>query len=984
MKKNKESLLPNRIMYSAISRNFYAVFTPFILLLCVTVILLFRQEQQSREGAMHLHLEQVASQAVRQVCHAQRLVLEDLLLLANGHELRRYVENGIRDGHAVAEHWRQFMLQRQRYRQLRFLDGQGVEQVRLDFDGQQARPVAPEQFPDPQSRHAFREAMALAPGQVYASPIEWDAGQAPHAQSSAAMIRYATQITDSRGMVRGVLVVDYLAAQLLEPLRGLQNSLVDGVGLIPAHGHWLIGPPTAAEQDVSQPDGGAPRLEPVPAWLGQLIARGEYGTHVHDGTMSIIKSMKAQDLHPVSSPDDRHMAVSGCQGALVLQLGKDRFLQITGQQGQHLLLWLLVASAVLLLTLLFATVAWRQSRALIESRIHQRLADEQSGFLRAVMDSIGDGLLIVDGEGRVLERNPAAQLLFAGMADDGGSDHLGHYLSVNEEGGLHPGHFEVELPSRDGAVAMLDVAVYSLEDGCSIVLMRDVTERLTAQQQMRLLSSALAQTDDMVLIAGQDGRIEYANRALQRATGSAEHELIGRQLDELPAAGAAFLHEAAWDALNAGSSWRDIIPFCRRDGELFYVERTINPLQHAPGEGGHFIITARDITERQEAADRLSLHEKHTPLAVIRLDRALAIEQWNPAATRIFEYGGMEVLGRNILDMMAGSQRAEAERFLRRVLDGQAAERVTLEGQTKSGRRIFCDWYVNPIRTPAGEIRGLAGLVQDVTESQQNRRALLALNRTLEERVRMRTQELEQSNRELEAFSYSVSHDLKAPLRSVREFSQLLMTTYGDLLEPRAVDFLQRIHRAGLRMGELIDDLLELSQLTRQPLHLQPVELGEIAREIAADLLAGAVGRKVEWRIADPMPASADPRLIRILLENLLGNAWKFSRGEALACIEFGCSRQGMEVIYHVRDNGAGFDMRYSAQLFTPFHRLHSDREFEGSGIGLATVQRIIHRHGGRIWAESEPGHGATFYFTLKPATENDVSETTAAAAAGR
>jgi signal transduction histidine kinase len=225
--------------------------------------------------------------------------------------------------------------------------------------------------------------------------------------------------------------------------------------------------------------------------------------------------------------------------------------------------------------------------------------------------------------------------------------------------------------------------------------------------------------------------------------------------------------------------------------------------------------------------------------------------------------------------------------------------------------------------------------------------------------------ELEAANRQLEAFSYSVSHDLRAPLRSMSGFSDVLIQDYGEKLDDEARKYLGYIKESSQLMAQLIDDLLKLSHITRDEVHMEAVDLSDLARSIADGLKKREQERRVEFFIAQGMLAQGDRRLLGIALENLLGNAWKFTGKTPSPRIEIGTSREGEAVAYFVRDNGAGFDMRYADKLFQPFQRLHKSTDFPGSGIGLATVQRIIQRHGGRVWAEGKAGQGATFYFTL-------------------
>ncbi len=236
--------------------------------------------------------------------------------------------------------------------------------------------------------------------------------------------------------------------------------------------------------------------------------------------------------------------------------------------------------------------------------------------------------------------------------------------------------------------------------------------------------------------------------------------------------------------------------------------------------------------------------------------------------------------------------------------------------------------------------------------------------------------ELEATNRELEAFSYSVSHDLRAPLRSIDGFSQILLEDYADELDEEGRGYLGRVRGASQRMGRLIDDLLGLSRVTRGSMRRERVDLSALAREVAESLRDSKPERAVEFLIEDELEVYGDARLVRVALENLLGNAFKFTGKEPEARIEFGVDPEltlrGRVPVYYVRDNGAGFDMAYAGKLFGAFQRLHGQDEFDGTGIGLATVQRVVHRHGGRIWAEGEVGEGATFYFTLRPGLQFD------------
>ena len=266
-------------------------------------------------------------------------------------------------------------------------------------------------------------------------------------------------------------------------------------------------------------------------------------------------------------------------------------------------------------------------------------------------------------------------------------------------------------------------------------------------------------------------------------------------------------------------------------------------------------------------------------------------------------------------------------------------------------------------------LEGLAAGADDYLVKPFSGKALLARVRSSLALAKLRKEsadKLAEANRELEAFSYSVSHDLRAPLRAIDGFSKALLNEHSDKLDDQGRRYLDRVRSATQRMAELIDDLLSLSRITRSPLTREKADLSAISRKILTDLGTREPERKVEWMVADGLSAEADARLVTVLLENLLGNAWKFTSKQAAARIEVGCEQRAAEpTIFVVRDNGAGFNMEYVKKLFAPFQRLHAAADFQGTGIGLATVHRVVTRHGGRIWGEGVPNQGATFYFTL-------------------
>jgi light-regulated signal transduction histidine kinase (bacteriophytochrome) len=269
------------------------------------------------------------------------------------------------------------------------------------------------------------------------------------------------------------------------------------------------------------------------------------------------------------------------------------------------------------------------------------------------------------------------------------------------------------------------------------------------------------------------------------------------------------------------------------------------------------------------------------------------------------------------------------------------------------------------ITDPEGNFLMSRSIIFDITERKQAEEEIQKLNQELEQRVVERTSQLQSANKELEAFSYSVSHDLRAPLRSIDGFSQILLEEYQGKVDEQGKNYLQRIRFSTQRMAQLIDDMLTLSRINRSEMNIQEVDLSRIVQEITGELRENHHERQVEFIIGEGIKARGDGHLLRIVLENLIGNAWKFTSNHPTARIEFGMQLQNEMTAYFVRDDGAGFDMKYAQKLFGAFQRLHTSSEFPGTGIGLATVMRIIHRHGGKVWAEGEVEKGAIFYFTI-------------------
>lgn len=338
----------------------------------------------------------------------------------------------------------------------------------------------------------------------------------------------------------------------------------------------------------------------------------------------------------------------------------------------------------------------------------------------------------------------------------------------------------------------------------------------------------------------------------------------------------------------------------------------------------------------------------------------------NPAWHDITGREAGATLGTQAIDCIAPEHRELFAAWQHRLSHGEVGScRYAVQLIRADGTLCWIELTQHASFDHEGQYLGTAGTFDDINERRRIERELDDYRLHLEELVAMRTDALQAANKELEAFSYSVSHDLRAPLRRVNGFSHMLEEDFSDRLDDTGREYLRRIRLAVETMDHLIEALLGLAKVSRAPLAPKTLDLSAIAQEMADDLVASEPLRAVDIRIQPDISAEADPGLMRVVMQNLINNAWKYSSKAGRAMIEFGADVQPDRTVYYVRDNGVGFDMAHTSKLFGAFQRLHSDKEFEGTGVGLATVQRIVHRHGGEIWAESAVGNGATFHFTL-------------------
>jgi PAS domain S-box-containing protein len=496
---------------------------------------------------------------------------------------------------------------------------------------------------------------------------------------------------------------------------------------------------------------------------------------------------------------------------------------------------------------------------------------------------------------------------------------------------------------------------------------------VSVERENRKFQSFFETAPDAMVIANKDGKIIFVNAQTVRMFGYLRSEMLDQKVEMLlpvrfrgkhPGHRSGFFHDPKIRSMGAGLELYAL----RKDGTEFPVEISLSPLET---EEGVLVSSAiRDITQRKQAEEALRRSDERLRLlvtgvkdyAILMLDPEGRVITWNDGAERIKGYRAEEILGEHFSKFYAPEAAAEGKPALELRI---AIERGRFEEEgwrvRKDGTRFWANVVITALFDESGRLRGFGKVTRDISE---RKRAKEEGDRQREELAHSNA-ELMIANDELESFSYSVSHDLRAPLRTIDGFSHALLEDCADRLNDEERSHLNRIRAATQRMGLLIDDLLSLSQITRTCMHIQSFDISALARSIANDLRTTQPERQIELHIEAGLTATADPGLARIALENLLSNAWKFTSKRLVAHVEFGRTQIAGTLVFFVRDDGAGFEAAYADRLFGAFQRLHTTREFAGTGIGLATVQRIVKRHRGRIWAEGEVDCGAIFYFTF-------------------
>jgi PAS domain S-box-containing protein len=619
--------------------------------------------------------------------------------------------------------------------------------------------------------------------------------------------------------------------------------------------------------------------------------------------------------------------------------------------------------------------------------------------LRAVFSSEPHCVKVVDVDGRLTDINPAGvrmleadsreQVLGCTVSDHVHPDDRAAFIALHRRAlAGHSGQLRFRIRGARGTQRWVESRTVQLRGApgmppSALSVTVDITDQRAAQEALRAQAQMLDAIGQAVIATDTAGEVIYANRMACELYRWPREEMLGRPIHEVTvpvhARGQA---DRILQELGQGGSFDGEFPVRRRDGSVFDAHVTTTPFYAEDGRIAGYVGISYDLTERKQV--QLRIERSNRALQMLSRCNELVARSESEAALAqgvcdaILEIGGFRSV------QLAYAAHEEREAFAVRAQAGDPLPEPAgaptglpgvvrlplLEREQPFGVMLLATTDAREV--PPDELQLLRELASDVglgllnlRARDERRRIREALNAELEERVRQRTAELEAANRDLAAFSYSVSHDLRSPLAGINGFAGLLASMAGPLPE-RARHAIDRIQASGRRMEDLIEGLLMMARLSRGELQMQCVDLSELAAELAQEIASAAPREGVQWVLQPGLSAHGDPRLLRQVLANLLGNAWKFTSRRPHARIEFGrLADEAGQAVFFVRDDGPGFETAYADKLFGTFQRLHKESEFPGTGIGLATVQRILQRHGGHVWADAPAQGGAVFYFAL-------------------
>ena len=576
---------------------------------------------------------------------------------------------------------------------------------------------------------------------------------------------------------------------------------------------------------------------------------------------------------------------------------------------------------------------------------------------------------------------------------------------------------------KDGAIFYSEIKgnlVFLENEPMFLAIVRDISDRIDIKERLSVSEDnykLLAENiQDVIWTLTPDLKVSYVSPSIEKMRGFTAEEVMEQTLEELVLPHSieivrhlinSFFVSLEQGAPDKEAKTVEIEQMCK-DGSTIWSEVLVTPFFDENDRFKFFLGVSRNITERiadrkekEQLQNQLRLQWQRMPIGFIVWDKNSRIASWNPAAEKIFGYTEEEMIGKKPFDQLVPENfHSELDHIWEELHNDDITIHNINQNITKNRGIITCKWSNTPLRGERGELIGVLSMIQDITKEQKNEQELKLHRENLEEIVKKRTEELEKQakklhdsqialtflledtnetrldleaanskldavNKELEAFSYSVSHDLRAPLNRMDGFSKALLDDYSESLGARGIHYLNRIRASSKHMTSLINNILDLSRISTREILKKEINISTLIAKIVDELTESSPERKVNFSIQKKMVLKADKTLMEIILRNLLENAWKFTKDKDIAEISCGMKSIDNQNVFYVKDNGVGFNMNYYDQLFKPFRRLHSERDFTGSGVGLATVLRIVNRHKGKIWAESEINVGTTFYIVL-------------------